>query len=157
MILRTTMFPTSNSSLKSTRSIVNAFSSAGYTTRPVQDYSTVGAISTLSGALTAATLKTMLSVSGVGGTMSLLSLRAVDVTARTIRMKITIDGIVAYDATSASTTTANNGATIAGQFSSSTPMTFTPISWRSTFLIEIASSLTETDKLSLQWHYNTEA
>ena len=157
MILRSNMFPSSTGSLISTRSIVNAFSIAGYTTRTVQDYTTVGAIATLSGALTSATLKTMLSISGSGGTISLLTIKAVDVTARTMRVKITVDGIVAYDATCASSTTANNGAVIAGLFSSSTPLAMNSIYWRSTLLIEIASSLSETDKLSMQWIYNTEA
>ena len=155
-ILRSTMIP-SASATKSTKSIVNMFSSAGYTTRAVQDYSTTGAVVTLSGALTAATLKTMLSVSGSGGQITLLTVKAVDVTARTIRVKITCDGVSVYDYTSANTATANNGATIAGPNSSTSSLVLPPILWKSTVVVEIASSLTETDKLSVQWIYNTEA
>lgn len=154
MFLRSNMFPASTGALKSTKALFNKYaiaSTAGATisTNPQ-------AIATLSGAMTLNTLKSFLSVSGSGGEMPLLTIRTNDATARTIRVNLTIDG-VAYDFTSASISASGTGVIPAGSLNS-TVIPFTPsIKWKSTFVIEIASSVTETDKLTIEWIYNTEA
>jgi len=154
MFLRSNMFPASTGALKATRAIFNKLAISG--TTGVALGSHVGGIDTLSGAMTLNTLKSFLSVSGTGGEMPLLTVRTNDVTARTIRVKITVDG-VAYDFTSASISTSGTGVILAGSNSSINPSVTPPIRWKSTFVIEIASSVTETDKLTIEWIYNTEA
>lgn len=153
-ILRTNMFPASTGALKSTRAVINKYGIAS--TAGVSVNSNGQAIATLSGAMTLNTLKSFLNVSGTGGEMPLLTVRTNDATARTIRVKLTIDGVV-YDFTSASIAVSGTGVILAGSNSSANP-SFTPsIKWKSTFVIEIASSVTETDKLTIEWIYNTEA
>ena len=154
MILRSNMFPASTGALKSTRGLFHKYAIAS--TAGVALSSFTQAIMTLSGAMTATTLKSFLSVSGVGGEMPLLSIRTNDATARTIRVKITVDGI-AYDFTSASISTSGNGVILAGPANSSLYVGATPLKWKSTFTIEVASSVSETDKLTIEWIYNTEA
>lgn len=144
----------SASATKSTKSIVNKYGISGTSGIFVSSYS--HAISTLSGAMTLNTLKTYLSVSGSGGEMPLLSVRTNDATARTIRVKLNIDG-VPYDFTSASINSGGVGVILAGSNSTSTVNATPPIRWKSTLVIEVASSLTETDKLTIEWIYNTEA
>lgn len=154
MILRSNMFPASTGALKSTRGLFHKYAIASTAGVAVSTFSQ--AISTLSGAMTATTLKSFLSVSGVGGEMPLLSVRTNDATARTIRVKITVDGI-AYDFTSASISTSGNGVILSGPVNGATTLCATPLKWKSTFVIEAASSLSETDKLTIEWIYNTEA
>lgn len=156
MILRSSMFPSSTGATKSTRSIVNPYSQAGWNSITVNSL-TGWTISTLSGAMTTNTLKTILSISGVGGQVSLFTFRCNDATARTIRVKITVDGIVVCDSTSASISASGNGGFLAGTYSSSSSIILPPIFWKSTLLIEMASSLTETDKFTIEKIYNTEA
>lgn len=117
--------------------------------------------SALSGALTAATPKTMLSLSGVSGLMSLCALVSADSTARTQTLKVTCDGTVVYSAAIA--TSAVNvgqyacgvgGASSSGGSISSPSL---PIKFQSTLLVEITSSLTETNKLTLYYDYVLEA
>lgn len=154
MFLRSNMFPASTGALKSTKSLFNKYAIASTAGEAISG--NPQAIATLSGAMTLNTLKSFLSVSGSGGEMPLLTIRTNDVTARTIRVKLTIDG-VAYDFTSASISTSGKGVVPAGSINSSA-IPFTPsIKWKSTFVIEIASSVTETDKLTIEWIYNTEA
>jgi hypothetical protein len=137
---------------KSTRAIFNQYAISGTVgTSGISNYG----IQTLSGAMTANTLKTFLSVSGSGGEMPWLTVASADSTARTIRTKITVDG-VAYDFTSASISVSGTGVILAGSGNPSLPSFTPPIRWKSTFVIEVASSLSETDKLKIQWIYNTE-
>lgn len=154
MILRTNMFPASTGALKSTKAIFNKQAISGTTGIAISSFSR--AIATLSGAMTLNTLKSFLSISGSGGEMTLLSIRTNDATARTIRVKITVDG-VAYDFTSASISTGGTGVVLAGSSGEANASPTPSIKWKSTFVIEIASSVTETDKLTIEWIYNTEA
>jgi len=154
MILRSNMFPASTGALKSTRTIVSKYSING--AAGVTVTANTAAISTLSGVMTLNTLKSFLSVSGSGGEMPLLTIRTNDATARTIRVKLTIDG-VPYDITSASISSSGNGLVLAGSVAASTIYYTPPIRWKSTLVIEIASSASETDKLTIEWIYNTEA
>lgn len=153
MILRSSMIPSGNA-FKSTKTIVSKYAIAS--TAGVSINSNAQAIATLSGAMTATTLKSFLNVSGAGGEMPLLTIRTNDATARTIQVKLTIDGI-AYDFTSASISSSVAGVILAGTNSSANPSFTPPIRWKSTFVIEIAGSISETDKLTIEWIYNTEA
>ena len=161
MTFNATDLLSNSDSSRATSSIVNRFSVNGYTTIAI---ASIDAKTTLSGALTANTLATILNITGTSGQMSALAVAAGDATSRTIRVKVTVDGTSVYDFTSAATTTASNGVSIVGFNTNATvsggatQMTAsTPIKFRSSLKIEIASSLSETDKLTTSYKYNTEA
>ena len=154
---RSSMFP-STSGARRTTSIVNRFSSAGYAAQTVDIEN--GAIATLSGALTANTLKTMLNVTSTGGVMTKLAVVTADSTNRTMRVVVTVDGAIAYDYTSASFSASTSGCNLAGKQrgEASNYYAIPPnIVWTTSLKIEIASNLTETDKFTCYWLYNTEA
>lgn len=112
---------------------------------------------TLSGALTANTLKTMLNISGAG-VLKACAVQALDTTSRTLRLKITIDGVAAFDpGASAANTTANSAIVGVGGIttynSTNFMLAFERIPFNTSCLVEIASSLSETDKLALLYAY----
>ena len=119
-------------------------------------FSYAGATAALSGAMTADVLKTALSVIG-RGRLNWTAVYTNDVTARTLRMKITVDGSVIRDYTSASISTAGTGfvGVGGGYYSGATgPRAFyQPIRFSESLLIEIASSVTETDKATFAYNY----
>jgi hypothetical protein len=125
---------------RATKSIVNAFSDSGWAGVSVSNPGRTIA----SGSLTANTLKTILTVTGAG-TFHGLSFRTANVTSRTIRIRITLDGVVVFDSTSAAISTGTTGAILTG--SSAYPVS--PISFNTSAVVEIASSLTETDGISM--------
>lgn len=107
----------------------------------------------LSGALVAGTLKTIINITG-SGVVTYLSASVIDATARTLRVKVTLDGIVIYDYTSAGAGQANSGAVIFGSADATgdgEPMIGVP--FISSFKVEIASSLSETDLLGIGYRY----
>lgn len=133
---------------RATRSITNICSPGG-----VNAFANcAGGRNLLSGALTAATLKTLLSVSG-SGEFHFLGAYAADTTSRTIRLKVTLDGVVVFDATTGAITTTNSGVLAAGSYisGSSQANPGPPIRFSASALIEVASSLTETDKVGLSY------
>lgn len=150
---RSSMFP-SNTSRGRTVSLVHRLAIAG--TTGITITASTYPIATLSGAMTANTLKSFLNISGVGGEMTWLSIRTTDSTARTIRTRITIDG-VPYDFTSASIAVAGTGVVLAGAHNNAAIVYLPPIRWTTSLVLEIASSLTETDKFAIEWIYNTES
>jgi len=156
MFLRSAMFPTAGAA-KATKSLVNRFAQASWPPQAISTLAASGAVSALSGSMTSATLKTLLSISGVGGRVTQLTFRTADATARTIRVKIVVDGTTVCDATSTSITTINEGGVFAGQRSGTTVLILPPIVWNSTIVIEYASSVTETDKITAEYIYNTES
>lgn len=149
MFLTSSMVSSGGASVATT-SIVNYFSSGG-TQAPTSFPAQSGIKSTLSGALTADTLKTMLNITGSAGSMYVLGLVANDATSRALRLKVTIDGNAtpSFDANGGAATT-NNGISAA-------VLSGPPIKWKTSCLVEIASSLTETDKLTLGHMYNLES
>jgi len=155
MFLRSAMFPTAGAA-KATKSLVHAYSQSSWAAAAISAQ-VPPCISALSGAMTAGTLKTLLSISGVGVRLFHLTFRTNDATARTIRVKITVDGTVICDATSASISTSGNGGLWAGFRSTSTPNAPITITSNSVLLIEYASSVTETDKITAEYFYNTES
>ena len=108
-----------------------------------------------SGATTADVLKTMLSISGAGA-VKFLWLKKVDATPRTLRLKVTIDGVAVFDATSASDANANYGFLAVGSNIDSSWPQLESVVFNSSLLVEAASSVTtETDKLTLYTIYET--
>lgn len=133
---------------RATKSIVNYFSSSGWT--PVQAQ-VPGGRSISSGALTAGTLKTLLSVAGAG-VLNGAALTTIDSAARTIRLRVTVDGTVVFDSTSASSSATSAGCLVgAGTTTSGQPIAGSPIRFMTSLVVEVASSLTETDKLQLSY------
>lgn len=117
-----------------------------------------GAAYVSSGALTAGTLATMLSVTGKGA-LTYLGIQSMDATSRTHRVRITIDGTVVFDATSAPHTTANGVGYVHGHYNDASKQKIegTPLLYDSSLLVEYASSLTETNKTRLAYTYYTRA
>lgn len=114
----------------------------------------------LSGSCTSNTLKTILSVTGKGA-ISKLFLASMDPTSRTHRIKITIDGTVIYDSTSAEKSTQDVAPVIGNvsyaSFSSAQvfDMDEFPLFFDYSLLVEYATSLTETDKTRIGYIYYT--
>lgn len=102
----------------------------------------------LSGALTATVYKEMLAVSG-SGCISQCVVYAVDTTSRTMGLKLVIDGVTVFDATSATCTAANAGISALGSGS-----TLQPVFFNTSLSISIKSSLSETNKISVGYLYN---
>lgn len=141
---------------KPTKQIVNYFTTGTPTGFAL--YATGGDMNfteTLSGALTANVLSTMLSISGSGGLVSWLQVQSKDATSRTIRIKVTVDGVVVCDVTSAAIAAAQYGLQIVGggKASSFTSNNDIPIKFNNSFLVEVASSLTETGTIDLGYRY----
>lgn len=144
------------------RGVINGTSVAAYVDNVVDINSATRGISNTScalgasGALTGGTLATVLSLSG-RGVISFLAAGGVDGTARTHRLKVTLDGVVVYDATGASTTNLGSVLNPIGSFAPSTvtnPMlTFEPLVFNTSLLVEYASSVTETAKSVIAYRY----
>lgn len=108
-----------------------------------------------SGALTAAALSTILSLSGKG-CISFLAFQGVDNTSRTHRARVTLDGVVIFDATSSAITGAAAIGCAIGQIQSAVIPTVAiqePLRFDKSLLVEYASSLTETDKTLIAYRY----
>jgi hypothetical protein len=139
-----------------TTSIVNAVSGGGVTTTvAIQASTSSNTKAVLSGALTANTLATALSVTG-GGEVPFLSAYAIDATARTIRCVVTVDGVSVFDATSASISTTNHGLLVMGWVGASSALgnSGAPLRFNASLLVQIASDLTETDKVAIAYTLN---
>lgn len=126
-------------------SIINAFSSGG--TATAYSLSSNNVLEQLSGSLTAATLKTMVSHTG-RGRVNALVIYAKDSTSRTLRCKLTVDGVVVFDATSNAVVGGGFGMIVIGGAITNS-VEFQPIDYQESLLVEIASSLTETDKVAI--------
>lgn len=161
MFLTSSMFASGGTSVATT-SIVNAYSSNGVTPNSVSFSVIRGTKVNVSGALTSNTLATVLNITGTAGSMSQLAVSTVDAAARTIRVKVTIDGsgTAAFDATSASVAAANNGVIVAGFTDTNAGSLLVdgyPIKWKTSCRVEIASSVTETAKFNIGYRYNLES
>jgi len=114
-----------------------------------------GAKHILSGALTANTLATVLSITGAG-VIGYLSISSIDATARTLRLQVTIDGVVAYDYTSASISSASAGiGVIGGTAQGAVTPSESAIPFNSSLVIKVASNNSETDKIGIGVKYRT--
>ena len=138
-----------------TRQIVNSNATAGFTpfNGDIDAASTVLGKEVLSGALTANTLATVLSLTGPGE-VPLLTSYTKDATARTVRTVVIVDGVTVFDFTSASIGVPKRGAIVAGQVASGGSSYVTqgnPIRFSVSLVVQQASNLTETDKLALAY------
>lgn len=126
--------------------IVNAFSAGGVAT----DFSmAASATNTLvevqaPGAYTANTLQTIISHTG-RGRVNLLNVYTKNATSRTLRLKLTVDGAVIFDATSSAIESAGFGVQVLGGIDTlgGGPLSYQPIDYNESLLIEVASSLSE--------------
>lgn len=117
----------------------------------------INAKTVLSGATTAGVLKTILSLSG-SGVLSLFAMGSADATSRTHRAKITLDGVVIFDATSIATANTNYVHCAVGNIVSIIASThalidFEPLSFNTSLLIEYADSLSEVDGAYMCYRY----
>lgn len=132
-----------------TKQIVNQFSSGGVS---VAGASTSASYprTVNSGALTAATLATVLTIS-TAGEISYLTAYSADSTARTIRVVVICDGTTVFDATSDSFAATGRGMVIAGSTNGTGLIDGNTIRFNSSCVVRVASSLTETDKITLAY------
>lgn len=133
--------------------IVNGFSTTGVVAQNMGGVSNAKLV--LSGALTAGVLATVLSVAG-GGELNLVAATSVDATSRTVRLKITLDGVVVFDSTTAAVAVAGNGLVAVGLGGSATGSQIwdsQKVAFNSSCLVEVASSLTETNKVQAHLNY----
>lgn len=137
--------------------VVNSKSAAGFAFDGALTFPSA-AKNVLSGAMTANALKTILSIGG-RGKMPMFGVKSIDSTSRTVRIKITADGVVVFDYTSAALASGGEVAVIIGDVGITTGSTVAeslPITWNASLLIECASSLTETDKFGFYYKYQLE-
>lgn len=141
---------------RATSSVVNAHTTASVTPLAGVSAALPNAVKTLaSGALTANTLKSLISITGPGR-MEYLACYTADATSRTMRIKVTVDGVSAVDVTSGATTDSGGGLYIVGGIAT-TSWQRQVIVWNSTLNVQIATSVaSETDKLSIAYTYTLE-
>lgn len=138
-----------------TKAIVSAFSTSGWASSAISDDATAKVIA--SGSLTAATLSTVLSVTGAGE-MNYLTMKCIDATIRTMRIQVVCDGVAVFDSTSASANHSGASVVVIGTMVDfSVPKTFSEsgdgIRWNTSMQVKVASSLTETDKFNIYTKY----
>lgn len=134
-------------------SIVNEYSSGGASA--LNGALTAGR-TILSGALTANTLATALSITG-SGIISFMAVATMDAASKTVRARLTLDGVVVFDATSNTIVNTSNGIIVIGAsiYTAATPsgVALRAIPFNASCLLQIASSLTETDKIAAKVIY----
>lgn len=142
---------------RATASIINYFSSGGVSLTNVGASASNNARELLSGALTATTLKSLLSFTGAGR-LPYLAAYSKDTTARTVRLRVCVDGVTstyAFDATTDSMTVAGKGLLAAGAAPSNATASGAEIVWNISCEIWVASSVTETDKVAIAYQAET--
>lgn len=130
--------------------ITNYYSAGGvnsaFSLQPDPD---TGTVEILSGALTANTLKTLYTKTG-RGRINVLTAQTKNATSRTVRLRLTIDGTVCFDATTNAIADTGRGLIAVGIYAAGGFSTvFQPIDYQESCLVEVASSLTETDFVAL--------
>lgn len=136
------------------KNIVNSCSTAGFAS--FQVLSTLPK-QILSGAVTAGTFKTVLSVTGQGS-IDFLSFYQIDGTSRSASCRLTIDGTVVFNSYYAALNSYGNGGIAVGaviQPASNTYAIPQSVSFNNSFLVELASTLSETDKVAIGVIYKT--
>lgn len=138
-------------SLPSTTEIINFHSAGSTSTTNLNASASNNAREVLSGTLTANTPATLIDLTG-RGEVSWLSAYALNSTARTIRMIVTVDGIEVFDATSASVSGTNSGIAAVGAGSSTNVNQANVLRYNSSLRVEVASSLSETDLVAIAYN-----
>lgn len=137
--------------------IVNAHS-AGSTQQNI-DNTSPGKIYT-SSSVAANALQTMLSIADGRGMLNFVAAYVTETSSRTVRVKITIDSVVVFDATSSAITTSGYGIVPVGHFSAGAipNVTFQPIRFNKSCLVQIASSLgTDSTNITTIINHETDA
>ena len=122
--------------------IVNAFSSGSPAGVAITRQN---AAEILSGAVTSGVLKTVLSHTGAG-CLKNLYVYTKDSTSRTVRIKVTLDGTSVFDSTSSAIALSGAGLCVVG------PVQDTAgdrVFYNASLTVEIASSISETDKIAI--------
>ena len=138
------------------KNLVNLSSSGvtgGASTRSDISATTANARAVLCGALTASTLKTILNVSG-SGIIFWLGSWATDATSRTLRARLTLDGVVVYDSSSTALGALGAGSIVIGGGATSAAL-LSAVPFKLSMLFEVSSSITETDKFGIGFNYST--
>ena len=142
-----------NMGIRAPTSIINSTSTAGspqvVVGLPADEQ---GLKSSASGILTADVLSTVLNLTG-SGVFTFVSCQSVDATARTHRFKLTIDGVVVYDSETASTGSTGKGIILIGTLASAAYPGLSLVPFNTSFKLEYASDLTETDKTRYHYQY----
>ena len=139
------------------RAIINRTSTTGATADTLDFAAGFNIRQTTSGTLSAATLVDVLNITG-SGELNFAACAGVDATSRTHRFKLTLDGVVVYDATTAATAALRTGIMLVGGMSSaaSTPAMYVEkITFNVSCRLEYASSLGETAKTIFGTLYRT--
>lgn len=139
---------------RATGYIVNYFSAGGVSANDVNASQSTNAREVLSGALTAATLSTVLSITGAGS-MAYLSAYTKDTTARTVRLFVIADGVTVFDATTNSIAVALRGLIAAGCIPAAATPGGAEIHFNASCVVRVASSLSETDKVAIAYNLET--
>lgn len=133
--------------LKTATSLVNAFSTAGWTAIGFGGISNGKLIT--SGVMVANTLKPVLNLSG-SGVLNFFGAYCADGTARTMRIQIVLDGVTVFDSTSASISAGGTGAIPVGVYHSTITMGFPDqLPFKTSCVVNMASNLGETDKFNI--------
>lgn len=134
-----------------TRQVVNAFSGGGVSVPNLAASSATNmGKEFLSGALTAGAWTAVPGLSFTGaGQAALLAAYAKDTTSRTVGLRVTVDGVVAFTATTNAVTANGSGLVAAGKADSVAFGSSVPIRWSASLLVEVKSSLSETDKIAV--------
>lgn len=135
------------SAFPSTRQIINTFSSGGAISAAA--LSLLGK-SLVSGALTANVLQNMLTITGKAE-ISALGITTLNTTSKTLRLQVVVDGVVVFDATSATVANTGFGMVAAGS-SAGTPAVYSNlIRCNSSLVVNVASSVTETGGVGITY------
>ena len=111
---------------------------------------------TFSGALTANTYKTIVSVTGQG-TLKFCAVASADTTSRTQSIRLTIDGVVVCEKSVAGVNALNKGiVAVGGAMDSTSVVRFDRLAFNASLLVEVKSSLTETDKIYTLTNYEVQ-
>lgn len=111
---------------------------------------------TLSGALTANAYKTVISVTGQG-VLKFCAVASGDTTSRTLSIRITIDGVVVCEKSVAGVNATNKGiVAVGGAVDATSVARFDRVKFNTSLLVEVKSSLTETDKLYTFTNYEVQ-
>lgn len=135
--------------------IVNAFSTTGCLLMNLAGGCNSASKLLLSGALAAGVFAPVLSITG-SGELGVVALSVVDATARTIGLRVTLDGKVVFETISGNCNIANIGLIAVGICGGATgemAWDAQKIRFNSSCLIEVCSSLTETNKLRAILNY----
>lgn len=131
-------------SLENTPNVATAMSASA---------ASANAITALSGAMTLNVLKTALTKTG-RGRLNWFGVYCNDATSRTIRVQITLDGVVIKNSTTGAIAASISGVCVVGMGGVNGAMqAFQPLDYNTSLLVEYASSITETDKLTVAYNH----